>query len=532
MNCSASSSASTLPPSPWGATSARRSSSSSSSSSSGRSVTTRVRLRSAAFTSKLGFSVVAPSKVSVPFSTWGKQRVLLCLVEAVDLVEEQHRALPVQPGPLLGLGHRLADVLHPGRHRRHPARRPPSSRRRGAGRGWSFPSRAVPRGSAREAHRPPPRAGAAAPDPSGAPGRGAPRARSGASARRAAPVRRSRARPPGRTGPWSVLLVVRPSAQGEDGRRGGEEGKRRGGGAAPARCAPGSPSWSSSRTPSLPPRPAGCPPLGDEIGRRAELVVVLGGDGTLIHAARMIRGRAVPILGVNLGSLGFLTEVPRTELFPRLAEALAGTARLHTRMKLACRLHRGGQGHRRGRGPQRRGHQQGRPGPHRGPRGQPRRPVHEHLQVGRGHHRHAHRLDRLRPRGGRAHPPPGARVRGRRAHLPARAHPAALRRPRRSGGERGAPLARSRTSTSRWTGRPGTRSSRVTGWRCSAPRTGPSWWAIPTSTTSASSGRSFTGENAERELPQRKPAVRVTSSGSPWILSPSPKPVQRAAATR
>jgi NAD+ kinase len=50
----------------------------------------------------------------------------------------------------------------------------------------------------------------------------------------------------------------------------------------------------------------------------------------------------VPILGVNLGSLGFLTEVPRTELFPRLAEALAGTARLHTRMKLACRLHRGG----------------------------------------------------------------------------------------------------------------------------------------------------------------------------------------------
>ncbi len=80
----------------------------------------------------------------------------------------------------------------------------------------------------------------------------------------------------------------------------------------------------------------------DEIGRRAELVVVLGGDGTLIHAARMIRGRAVPILGVNLGSLGFLTEIPRTELFPRLSEALAGTARLHTRMKLACRLHRGG----------------------------------------------------------------------------------------------------------------------------------------------------------------------------------------------
>jgi NAD+ kinase len=80
----------------------------------------------------------------------------------------------------------------------------------------------------------------------------------------------------------------------------------------------------------------------DEMGRRAELLLVLGGDGTLIHGARLVRGRAVPILGVNLGSLGFLTEVPRAELIPRLAEALAGKARLHTRMKLACRLHRAG----------------------------------------------------------------------------------------------------------------------------------------------------------------------------------------------
>jgi NAD+ kinase len=84
------------------------------------------------------------------------------------------------------------------------------------------------------------------------------------------------------------------------------------------------------------------PATPEEIGRRAELVLVLGGDGTLIHAARMVRGRAVPILGVNLGSLGFLTEIPRTELFPRLLEVLAGTARLHTRMKLGCRLHRAG----------------------------------------------------------------------------------------------------------------------------------------------------------------------------------------------
>jgi len=80
----------------------------------------------------------------------------------------------------------------------------------------------------------------------------------------------------------------------------------------------------------------------EEMSRRAELILVLGGDGTLIHAARMVRGRAVPILGVNLGSLGFLTEVPRSELFARLPEVLSGRAHLHTRMKLACRLHRGG----------------------------------------------------------------------------------------------------------------------------------------------------------------------------------------------
>jgi NAD+ kinase len=81
----------------------------------------------------------------------------------------------------------------------------------------------------------------------------------------------------------------------------------------------------------------------EEMGRRAELILVLGGDGTLIHAARMVRGRKVPILGVNLGSLGFLTEVPRHDVFARLAEVVSGKARLHTRMKLACRLHRAGE---------------------------------------------------------------------------------------------------------------------------------------------------------------------------------------------
>ena len=178
----------------------------------------------------------------------------------------------------------------------------------------------------------------------------------------------------------------------------------------------------------------------DEIGRRAELVVVLGGDGTLIHAARMIRGRAVPILGVNLGSLGFLTEVPRSELFPRLSEALAGTARLHTRMKLACRLHRGGKVIVEdevlndvviNKGALAR--------------------IADHEVSLDGQFMTTFKSDGViiaTPTGSTAyalaagwpHPPPGARVRGGGAHLPARAHPAALRRPRRSGGDRGAPV--------------------------------------------------------------------------------------------
>ena len=79
-----------------------------------------------------------------------------------------------------------------------------------------------------------------------------------------------------------------------------------------------------------------------ELGKRAELMVVLGGDGTLIQAARILKGRAVPILGVNLGSLGFMTEIPQDETFTAFADVLAGKARVESRMKLACRMYRDG----------------------------------------------------------------------------------------------------------------------------------------------------------------------------------------------
>ena len=79
-----------------------------------------------------------------------------------------------------------------------------------------------------------------------------------------------------------------------------------------------------------------------EIAEAADLVVVLGGDGTLIHAARVVGGRSVPILGVNMGSLGFMTEVPQSELYRALELVVSGRAEVSERMKLRVHLHRGG----------------------------------------------------------------------------------------------------------------------------------------------------------------------------------------------
>ncbi|HEX8535895.1 MAG TPA: NAD(+)/NADH kinase [Cystobacter sp.] len=87
----------------------------------------------------------------------------------------------------------------------------------------------------------------------------------------------------------------------------------------------------------------GWPRIEDrELVSRAELVVVLGGDGTLIHAARMLDGRPTPILGVNLGTLGFMTEISADGIFPALDAVLAGRFKLESRMKLSCRLVRDG----------------------------------------------------------------------------------------------------------------------------------------------------------------------------------------------
>jgi NAD+ kinase len=75
--------------------------------------------------------------------------------------------------------------------------------------------------------------------------------------------------------------------------------------------------------------------------RPLDLVVVLGGDGTMLSAARVTATIDVPLLGVNLGSLGFLTEVPPESLFPVLEGIAHGRAPVEHRSLMHCELLRG-----------------------------------------------------------------------------------------------------------------------------------------------------------------------------------------------
>jgi len=73
---------------------------------------------------------------------------------------------------------------------------------------------------------------------------------------------------------------------------------------------------------------------------QADLVVVLGGDGTLISTARIIGERNIPILAVNLGSLGFITEITLDELYPALEKCLSGDFRISERLMLQAVVER------------------------------------------------------------------------------------------------------------------------------------------------------------------------------------------------
>lgn len=80
----------------------------------------------------------------------------------------------------------------------------------------------------------------------------------------------------------------------------------------------------------------------DLLNKNPDLVLVLGGDGTLLSTARSVARSGIPILGVNLGSLGFLTEIKHQEIAQALAAVDAGRCQISPRAMLHCQISRNG----------------------------------------------------------------------------------------------------------------------------------------------------------------------------------------------
>jgi NAD+ kinase len=81
--------------------------------------------------------------------------------------------------------------------------------------------------------------------------------------------------------------------------------------------------------------------LESELAEQVDLMLVLGGDGTMIATSRMIGDVQVPVIGVNYGGLGYLAEFPLEELFPALESILAGQYQVQQRLMLTVELWRG-----------------------------------------------------------------------------------------------------------------------------------------------------------------------------------------------
>jgi NAD+ kinase len=79
-----------------------------------------------------------------------------------------------------------------------------------------------------------------------------------------------------------------------------------------------------------------------ELPARSDLAVVVGGDGTLLGCARLMAAHGVPLIGINLGRLGFLTDIPADKVSETLSAVLEGEYVAEERLMLAARVLRGG----------------------------------------------------------------------------------------------------------------------------------------------------------------------------------------------
>jgi len=84
----------------------------------------------------------------------------------------------------------------------------------------------------------------------------------------------------------------------------------------------------------------GCPKI--DFQEEVDLVITLGGDGTILGVARQVAEKGIPILGVNLGHLGFLTDLEIPDLFPALRKLIKDDYEIEYRMMLAARVLRDG----------------------------------------------------------------------------------------------------------------------------------------------------------------------------------------------
>ena len=80
-----------------------------------------------------------------------------------------------------------------------------------------------------------------------------------------------------------------------------------------------------------------------DIQEKADMAIVLGGDGTVIAAAKKIAGKEIPILGVNLGTLGFLTEIEKPKIYPALDAVMSGKYTIEKRMALSAQVQKTGE---------------------------------------------------------------------------------------------------------------------------------------------------------------------------------------------